>query len=216
MSFSKSSIVPMGRKRTITLTEHVTENGDPLVVKKKARVAASATKKTTQVFFFFYPKKKHLLYDVRKQQLKMLPKIVSSLGNPFLKRLCASLSSQMEAKMTRTNRSLLNMNPAAIPATKSNPRKLKTPEMMHPVRVLRLSSVSAQFCYKIKLTIILERLFNDWNSLVYVFFKPTPSIEYINERRVHVFECSAKHCKGKGNGRMVRRYLDTSDAKSTL
>ena len=40
-------------------------------------------------------------------------------------------------------------------------------------------------------------------------------IEYIKGRRVHVFQCDAKHCKGKGNGRMVRRYLDTSDAKST-
>jgi hypothetical protein len=48
-----------------------------------------------------------------------------------------------------------------------------------------------------------------------VFFKPTPSIEYIKEHRVHVFECAAKHCKGRGNGRWVRRYLDTSDAKST-
>jgi hypothetical protein len=42
-----------------------------------------------------------------------------------------------------------------------------------------------------------------------------PSIEYIKERRVHVFECAAKRCMGKGNGRMVRRYLDTGDAKST-
>ena len=66
-----------------------------------------------------------------------------------------------------------------------------------------------------KLTIKKERLSNDWNSPVYVFFKPMPSIEYINRRRVHVFECRAKHCKGKGNGRMVRRYLDTGDAKST-
>ena len=140
MSFSKSSIIPMGRKQTITLTEHVTENGEPLVV-KKACEAASTTKKTTQVFFFFYPKKNHLLYDIRKQQLKTLPKIVSSLRNPFLKRLCTSLSSQMEAKMM--NRSLLTI---PIPATKSNPQKLKTLEMMHPVRVLRLSSVSAQFC----------------------------------------------------------------------
>jgi hypothetical protein len=62
---------------------------------------------------------------------------------------------------------------------------------------------------------IVERLSKDWNSPIYVFFKPTPLIEYVKERRVHVFECSAKHCRGKGNGRMVRRYLDTSDAKST-
>lgn len=68
---------------------------------------------------------------------------------------------------------------------------------------------------EIKLTMKVERLSNDWNSPVYIFFKNTPSIEYINERRVHVFECRAKNCKGKGNGRMVCRYLDTSDAKST-
>ena len=50
---------------------------------------------------------------------------------------------------------------------------------------------------------------------MYAFFKPIPSIVYINDRRVHVFECSAARCMGKGNGRLVRRYLDTGDAKST-
>ena len=52
-------------------------------------------------------------------------------------------------------------------------------------------------------------------SPVYVFFKLTPVIEYINDRRVHVFECTAPTCRGKANGRKVRRYLDTTDAKST-
>ncbi|KAJ3513595.1 hypothetical protein NLJ89_g2859 [Agrocybe chaxingu] len=60
----------------------------------------------------------------------------------------------------------------------------------------------------------LERLKKEWNSPIYVFFKSTPAIEYINDRRVHVFECAAKHCCGR-NGRHVRRYLDTGDAKST-
>jgi len=60
-----------------------------------------------------------------------------------------------------------------------------------------------------------ERLVKEWNSPIYVFFKHTPSIETIKGRRVHVFECNAKSCMGKGNGRMVRRYLDTGDAKST-
>jgi len=60
-----------------------------------------------------------------------------------------------------------------------------------------------------------ERLSKGWDSPVYVFFEKTPDIVYINDRRVHVFECAATHCKGKGNGRMVRRYLDTGDAKST-
>ena len=61
----------------------------------------------------------------------------------------------------------------------------------------------------------LKRLSNEWNSPIYVFFKPMPSIVYIKDRRVHVFECAATRCMGKGNGRLVRRYLDTSDAKST-
>jgi hypothetical protein len=48
-----------------------------------------------------------------------------------------------------------------------------------------------------------------------VFFKPTPSIEYIKGRQVHAFECTAPNCKGKANGRKVHRYLNTTDAKST-
>ena len=60
-----------------------------------------------------------------------------------------------------------------------------------------------------------EKLSKDWVSPIYVFFKPTPAIKYINGRRVHVFECTAPNCKGKANGRNVRRYLDTTDAKST-
>jgi hypothetical protein len=55
----------------------------------------------------------------------------------------------------------------------------------------------------------------EWNSPIYVFFNQTPSIVYIKERRVHEFECAATRCLGKGNGRIVCRYLDTGDAKST-
>ena len=40
-------------------------------------------------------------------------------------------------------------------------------------------------------------------------------IEYIKNCHVHVFECMATRCMGKGNGQMVHRYLDTGDAKST-
>lgn len=61
---------------------------------------------------------------------------------------------------------------------------------------------------------IIERLSKDWNSPIYVFFKQTPRIEYVNNRRAHVFVCAAGRCRGK-NGRDVRRFLDTGDAKST-
>lgn len=47
-----------------------------------------------------------------------------------------------------------------------------------------------------------------------MFFRRAPRIEYVDNRRVHIFECAASHCKGK-HGRDVRRFLDTGDAKST-
>jgi hypothetical protein len=78
-----------------------------------------------------------------------------------------------------------------------------------------LSGLSSRSILKKIVNSILELLSKDWNSPIYVFFKPTPSIEYIKEHRVHVFECNIKHCKGKGNGRMVHHYLDTTDAKLT-
>jgi hypothetical protein len=46
-----------------------------------------------------------------------------------------------------------------------------------------------------------------------VFFKPTPTIEYVDGRKAHVFECAASQCRCKS--KLVRRFLDTRDAKST-
>ncbi|KAG1785772.1 uncharacterized protein HD556DRAFT_1213571, partial [Suillus plorans] len=51
-----------------------------------------------------------------------------------------------------------------------------------------------------------------WTAPVYVSFRSTPTIEYINNCRCHSFQCAATNCKYKT--REVRRYLDTGDAKS--
>ena len=48
MSLSDSSTFAMHRKRT--LSEHATENGDPLVVKKKVCEAAKIAKKNIRFF----------------------------------------------------------------------------------------------------------------------------------------------------------------------
>ncbi|KAF8257665.1 hypothetical protein EI94DRAFT_1556419, partial [Lactarius quietus] len=58
-----------------------------------------------------------------------------------------------------------------------------------------------------------ERLSKDWDAPIYTFFKPMPVVEYIDQRKAHVFECAAHSCHGWS--RFVRRYLDTGDAKST-
>ncbi|KAF8258098.1 hypothetical protein EI94DRAFT_1527355, partial [Lactarius quietus] len=52
-----------------------------------------------------------------------------------------------------------------------------------------------------------ERLSKDWDAPIYAFFKPMPVVEYIDQCKAHVFECTAHSCHG--------RFLDTGDAKST-
>ncbi|KAF9536807.1 hypothetical protein CPC08DRAFT_608123, partial [Agrocybe pediades] len=62
----------------------------------------------------------------------------------------------------------------------------------------------------------VERLLQEWTSNIYGFFSPEVKIVDINGRRAHEFECASKHCKGHGvNARIVRRFLDKGDAKST-
>ena len=74
--------------------------------------------------------------------------------------------------------------------------------------------ITALYCYQPN--IFTVQLSKDWNTLIYVFFKPIPVIEYIDNHQVHVFECSAVHCKGRGRfGCFIQRYLDTGDARST-
>ncbi|KAH9051520.1 hypothetical protein EDB87DRAFT_1571407, partial [Lactarius vividus] len=60
----------------------------------------------------------------------------------------------------------------------------------------------------------LGRLSKDWNSTVYAFFKPLPTVEHIDHHHVHVFECRALHCKGKGK---YPRYIlvDSRDGQHT-
>ncbi|KAI0267627.1 hypothetical protein BGY98DRAFT_925528, partial [Russula aff. rugulosa BPL654] len=48
---------------------------------------------------------------------------------------------------------------------------------------------------------------------IYAFFKPDPLIVHVDGQCCHAFECLAKSCKHKI--RVVQRYLDKGDAKST-
>lgn len=57
------------------------------------------------------------------------------------------------------------------------------------------------------------RLTGNWTSPIYALFGPVPDITYdAKGRRAHEFRCTATYCKGK---RIVRRFLDTTDRKST-
>ena len=85
---------------------------------------------------------------------------------------------------------------------KSAQAKLST----HPPRI--------PVCYSHVIMLSPDHLADNWTSPIYIFFRRTPRIEYVDSRQVHVFECAASHCKGK-HGRDVRRFLNTGNAKLT-
>jgi hypothetical protein len=76
---------------------------------------------------------------------------------------------------------------------------------------LSKSYLNVKFLY---LPLHAERLSKKWTPPIYVFFHPIPRIEYVDSHRVHIFECAAKHCKGK-HGHDVHCFLDKGDEKST-
>ncbi|KAN0130428.1 hypothetical protein V8E53_011829, partial [Lactarius tabidus] len=53
----------------------------------------------------------------------------------------------------------------------------------------------------------------DWDAPIYMFFKPIPTIQYIDGCKAHVFECTASscHCRNKS----IHQFLDMGDAKLT-
>ena len=80
-------------------------------------------------------------------------------------------------------------------------------------RVLRLNWVRILFlCQTELITSHSEHLSRDWTSPIYIFKKDI-QVEHADGCHFHEFQCTAGKCRGK-NGQSVRRFLDTSDAKS--
>jgi hypothetical protein len=76
-------------------------------------------------------------------------------------------------------------------------------------------SMSYHITFELVLTFSSQaRLSKEWVLPIYVFFAPSPHIEHVNDRRVHVFQCAALQCKGR-HSCDVRRFLDTGDARLT-
>jgi len=59
----------------------------------------------------------------------------------------------------------------------------------------------------------IEWLAKDWTAPIYAFFGPVPTIEYMDGRHCHSFQCTMKTCKNRTHS--VQRFLDKGDAKST-
>ena len=70
-------------------------------------------------------------------------------------------------------------------------------------------STSYHITFELVLTFSSQAcLSKEWVLPIYVFFAPSPHIEHVNDRHVHVFQCAVLQCKGR-HGRDVRRFLDT-------
>jgi hypothetical protein len=79
-----------------------------------------------------------------------------------------------------------------------------------------LVTLKYQTFHKLTSFSTIECLQKDWQSHIYAFLHADVAINYVDGRRVHDFTCSIKNCKEKGKiPRLVRRYLDTTDHKST-
>jgi hypothetical protein len=57
----------------------------------------------------------------------------------------------------------------------------------------------------------IERMKKKWNAPIYGFFGATPDIEYKDNRRAHLFRCSAKGCST-----VVRRFVGRDASTSNL
>ncbi|KIJ94929.1 hypothetical protein K443DRAFT_109642, partial [Laccaria amethystina LaAM-08-1] len=55
-----------------------------------------------------------------------------------------------------------------------------------------------------------ECMLKRWTSPIYTFYHPIPDIEYVDGRRAHVFQCTAKSCSYK-----CHHFLDGPDCSST-
>jgi len=60
---------------------------------------------------------------------------------------------------------------------------------------------------------MVEWLTKEWTAPIYAFFRPIPTIKYIDGQCSHMFQCAACECMHKARG--VHRFLDKGDAKST-
>jgi len=73
------------------------------------------------------------------------------------------------------------------------------------------------FCWHLKSTPdkwnMVEQLTKEWTVPVYAFFRPIPTIKYVDGLHSYMFQWAAFECMHKARG--VCRFLDKEDEKST-
>ena len=199
-----SDMVDGPRKRRPT--ERVTDNGDPLVLKKAktasiAKTTVQATKTTTTATTF---SRRASIEDVAEPTAAPRPQP----HHPSRILEATDGSDDDDDDDTRGMPELEDVE--ADEEDSEDKSEDDEPEDDEA----ELGKSTYTICQNIQLiSHFIARLMKRWDAPVYAFFRPTPAIVYIEGRKVHVFECAASHCKCKT--RFIRRYIDTGDISST-
>jgi hypothetical protein len=190
-------------------TERVTDNGDPLVQKKAKTASANANTSSVTATSTKSTKKSTMTSDSslsRRASVEDVEELTPTPG-PQPHHPGRILEA---ADGSDDDKDCVDMPPLEpIDVEDSDDEDDEENEDDDAELGMSTSSVPDQSDNKF----MIARLMKRWDAPVYVFFRPTPAIVYVEGRKVHVFECAASHCKCKT--RYVRRYVDTGDNSST-
>ncbi len=185
-------------------TERITDNGDPLVQKKtkmaKTATTTKTTKTTTTATTFSH---RASIKDVAEPAAAAGPQPCHS------SRILEATDGSDNDEDTRGKPELEDVE-ADEDEEEDKENENEEPEDDEA----ELGKSNYPVCQNIQLiSYFIARLMKRWDAPVYAFFRPTPAIVYVEDCKVHVFECAASHCKCKTQ--FIRRYIDTGDISST-
>ena len=170
-------------------TERATENGD-LLARKKARITtASGGGKST--------KWKAVTQRISTEDVSDIPHPEHCAPVRLLKILIAMIAQSTHADVQTLKLLMLMTSQMMMNSLK---KKMTLPSSVH---------VSFAFLWAYWYDNVIDHLSKKWDAPVYVFFKHSPTIEYIENRKAHIFQCDATCCHCKS--RSVQHFLYTGD-----
>ena len=198
LDLSDPNLVSGPRKRHPT--EHVLENGDPLVYKKKKKDQDNVSTGTTV----------SIATDKGSHTLSSIP---LPPPQPPMNQTHTMLNAGQSTNHAQSYGAQAIMVDDSDDEEESHGADENKGVTTDEDDDAELCMCSITLVYFYRLIHQLAQLQKEWDSPIYTFFKPLPTIEYIQGRRSHVFECGATKCGCWTH--FVRRFLDTSDARST-
>ena len=189
-------------------TEHVTQNGDPLIQKKVKTTVMTNVKSTSTAKITSTTMKATTLDRRASIEDVAEPTSVSGPQPHHSSRILEAADGSDDDDDTTGMPALEDIDPDDDNDEEDD--KEDTEPEDDEAQLGKSYTIFQNIQLIPKITV---RLMKRWVAPVYAFFRPTPAIVYVEGRTVHIFECAASHCKCKT--RFIRRYIDTGDISST-